>query len=62
MTIKANLITARRWYEDMWSKPDLEIAAEIISPEYDPDWVQIPAKGPEQVKHEIKYSARYFQI
>jgi hypothetical protein len=55
MSAQENLITARRWYEEMWSKPDLDVADEIVSPEYDPDWVHIPAKGPDQVKHEIRY-------
>lgn len=55
MDLQSNKETARRWYEEMWSKPDLDIADEIIDPAYDPDWIQIPARGPDQVKHEIRY-------
>jgi hypothetical protein len=50
-----NLQTVRRWYEEMWSLPDPDIADEIIHPDYAPHWVHIPAKGPEQLKIEIRY-------
>lgn len=44
----------------MWSKPDLNVADELIHPDYDPDWVSIDAKGPDQVKHEIRYFRSVF--
>jgi hypothetical protein len=47
--------TVRRWYEQMWSLPDPDLADRIVHPEYAPDWVHIPAKGPEQLKIEIRY-------
>lgn len=47
--------TVRLWYERMWSLPDLELADRIVHPEYAPHWIHIPKKGPEQVKHEIRY-------
>lgn len=50
----------KKFYEDLWSKGDLDVADEIIHPEYDPDWVQIPKKGPEQIKHEVKYFRSVF--
>lgn len=50
----------RRWYEEMWSKPDLDVADEIIDENYDPDWVSIDKVGPDQVKHEIKYFRSVF--
>ncbi|UCE11509.1 MAG: ester cyclase [Candidatus Thorarchaeota archaeon] len=50
----------RRWFEEMWSKPDLNVADELIHPDYDPDWVSIDAKGPDQVKHEIRYFRSVF--
>ena len=60
MDIERNKVIARRWFEEMWNKPDLEVADEIIDPNYDPEWVQIPAKGPDQVKHEIRYFRSVF--
>lgn len=51
---------AERWFLDLWSKPDLAVAAEIISPDYAPDWIQIPVTGPEQVKREIRYFRSIF--
>jgi hypothetical protein len=60
MDLERNKAIARRWFEEMWNKPDLEVADEIIDPEYDPEWVQIPAKGPDQVKHEIRYFRSVF--
>jgi predicted ester cyclase len=55
MSTELNLEQARRWYEAMWSLPDYELADELVHPDYDPDWVQIPKKGPEQVRHEMRY-------
>ena len=51
----ANRSTAIQWFETMWSLPDFDLADRIIHPEYAPDWVHIPKKGPDQVKHEIRY-------
>jgi len=50
----------RRWYQELWSKPDLDVADEIISADYQPDWVQIDKKGPEQIKHEVRYFRSVF--
>lgn len=50
----------RRWYLELWSKPDLDVADEIISADYQPDWVQIDKKGPEQIKHEVRYFRSVF--
>jgi predicted ester cyclase len=44
----------------MWSKPDLDVADEIVDKDYDPDWVHIDAVGPAQIKHEIKYFRSVF--
>lgn len=60
MSEKRNLELAKLWFEELWGKPDLEVADEIIDPEYAPDWVSIEAKGPAQVKHEIKYFRSVF--
>lgn len=51
---------AHLWYEVMWSKPKLEVADEIVHPEYAPEWIHIDKKGPEQIKHEIKYFRSVF--
>jgi hypothetical protein len=55
MAVEKNEIIARRWFEEMWSEPDLNVADEIVHPDYAPDWVSIDAKGPAQIKHEIRY-------
>lgn len=49
-----NITPVRRWFE-LWSSGDLEIADEIIDADYAPDWIQIPKKGADQVKHEVTY-------
>jgi hypothetical protein len=51
---------AHLWYEVMWSDPKAELADELVDPNYAPDWVQIPKKGPEQIKHEMKYFRSVF--
>ena len=55
MSTERNLELARRWFGELWSKPDLDVADIIVDPDYAPDWIHIDAKGPEQVKHEIRY-------
>jgi len=51
---------AKLWFEDMWSKPDLSIADQIIDPDYNPIWIHIDKIGPDQVKHEIIYFRTIF--
>lgn len=60
MTTEDILDLARKWYEQMWSEPDFDLADEIIDPAYDPDWVHIDKVGPEQVKHEMRYFRSVF--
>jgi hypothetical protein len=60
MSKQRNEDIGRRWFEEMWSKPDLDVADDIIDEEYDPDWVSIDKVGPEQVKHEIRYFRSVF--
>ena len=60
MTIQENERIAHLWYEVMWSKPDPDIADEIIDLNYAPSWIQIDKKGPAQVKHEMKYFRSVF--
>ena len=60
MSKQRNEAIGRRWYEEMWSKPDLDVADEIVDKDYDPDWVHIEAVGPAQIKHEIKYFRSVF--
>ena len=52
MTIEENKATARRWSEDLWSRGQLEVADEIVAPDYvrhDPG-DPFPARGPADVK------------
>jgi predicted ester cyclase len=60
MSKQRNKAIGRRWYEEMWSKPDLDVADEIVHKDYDPDWVHIDAVGPAQIKHEIRYFRSVF--
>lgn len=55
MSLEKNQAIAKRWFEEMWSQPNLDTADEIIHPDYAPEWVPIDAKGPVQIKHEIEY-------
>ncbi|MFX1482988.1 MAG: ester cyclase [Promethearchaeota archaeon] len=55
-----NKLIGRRWFEEMWSKPDLDLADEIIDDKYNPDWISIDKVGPDQVKHEINYFRSVF--
>ena len=60
MSKERNEAIGRRWYEEMWSKPDLDVADEIVDKDYDPEWVHIDAVGPDQIKHEIRYFRSVF--
>ena len=51
---------AKKWFEIMWSKPDLNLANEIVDTEYNPEWILMDKKGPELLKHEIKYFRSIF--
>jgi len=55
-----NILIARRWFEELWSQGRWEVADDIIDPDYAPEWVQIDATGPEQVKHEVRYFRSVF--
>ena len=60
MSKERNEAIGRRWFEEMWSKPDLDVADEIVGKDYDPDWIHIDAVGPDQIKHEIRYFRSVF--
>ncbi len=60
MSNDRNLMIAERWFRELWSKPDLGVADEIVAENYAPEWIQIEVKGPEQVKHEIRYFRSIF--
>ena len=60
MSKQRNEAIGRRWYEEMWSKPDLDVADEIVDKDYDPEWVHIDAVGHAQIKHEIRYFRSVF--
>jgi len=60
MSTQRNLRLAQRWFHELWSKPDLDVADEIVDPDYAPDWIGIEAQGPDQVKHEIRYFRSIF--
>lgn len=50
-----NVAVTRRWFGALWSRAELDVAEEIVDPDYAPEWIQIEATGPAQVKHEIRY-------
>lgn len=60
MLKERNSEIARRWFEELWSEAKLDVADEIIDPEYAPEWVQIDATGPGQIKHEVRYFRSVF--
>ena len=60
MASQENENIAHLWYEVMWSEPNPDLADQLVAPEYAPAWVQIDKKGPEQIKHEIKYFRSVF--
>jgi predicted ester cyclase len=60
MSAQDNERIAHLWYEAMWSEPNPDIADEIVDPNYAPEWIHIDKKGPEQIKHEIKYFRSVF--
>lgn len=60
MTFNDSERIAHLWYEVMWSKPDPDLADELVDPGYAPEWIHIDKKGPAQVKHEIKYFRSVF--
>jgi hypothetical protein len=60
VSIERNLALAERWFIEMWSIPDPNVADEIIAESYAPEWIQIETKGPAQVKHEIRYFRSIF--
>jgi len=52
MNTERNKAIARRWSEELWSRGNLAVASEIVSPDYvrhDPG-DPFPARGPEDVK------------
>jgi predicted ester cyclase len=51
---------AKRWFGELWSDGNLDIADEIVDPHYAPKWIQIDAKGPAQVRHEVWYFRSIF--
>ena len=54
VTDGAMLATAQRWSDELWSEGRLDVADEIVAPDYKPDWIQIEKTGPDQVKHELR--------
>lgn len=55
MNIAGNMKIGRLWFEEMWNKPDFDIAHELIHPDFKPEYIGIPKIGAELVIHEIKY-------
>jgi predicted ester cyclase len=60
MLKERNVEIARRWFKELWSEANLDVADEIIDRDYAPEWVQIDATGPAQVKHEVRYFRSVF--
>ncbi len=60
MKIEETEKIGKLFFEEMWSKPDLSIADEIIDPKYNPSWIHIDKVGPAQIKHEISHFRTIF--
>lgn len=54
------LQVAHRWFLELWGEGNLDVAEEIVDPDYAPSWIQIDAKGPAQVQHEVRYFRSVF--
>ena len=48
------------WFNELWTKSNLDIADEIVDLDYAPNWIPINKKGPAQIKHEITYFRSIF--
>ena len=55
MAVERNREIGRLWFEEMWSRPDFDLAYQLIHPDFKPEYIGIPKQGPELVIHEIKY-------
>ena len=55
MSKERNREIGRLWFEEMWSRPDFDLAHQLIHPDFKPEHIGIPKQGPELVIHEIKY-------
>jgi predicted ester cyclase len=60
MSVERNIQLAELWFEALWGEADLDVANEIVHPDYAPEWVHIDAIGPNQVKHEVRYFRSIF--
>lgn len=60
MKIEETEKIGKLYFEELWSKPDLNIADEIIDPQYNPSWIHIDKVGPDQIKYEITYFRSIF--
>ena len=60
MVLRDSEQIAHLWYEVMWSNPDPDLADDLVAADYAPEWIHIDKKGPEQIKHEIKYFRSVF--
>jgi hypothetical protein len=49
-----------QYFDNLWSRGEVEVADTIIHPDYDPEWIQIEKSGPEQLKHEVNYFRSVF--
>lgn len=58
-TEKLHLI-AKQWFNEMWSRPDLDLANKLVDPTYHPTWIQMDKQGPALVQHEITYFRSIF--
>jgi len=62
MAEEDNKRIAHLWYEVMWSKPDPDIADEIVDPNYAPEWIHIDKKALSRSNTRTNISARCSRI
>lgn len=60
MLIEETEKIGKLWFEEMWNKPDFDLAEKIIDPSYKPDWIHMDKIGPALVIHEIKHFRSIF--
>lgn len=55
MSPENNLESVRSWFEDMWSTGNIDLARQLVHPDYAPEWVHMDEKGPDQILREMRY-------
>lgn len=50
--------SAKAFYEIAWNRKDYSVLEKIIDPDFHPDWILMPEKGPALLQKEISYISK----